>query len=57
MRALRILLPAFFGLGLWQLVVTGLEMRPFILPGPLLVAETLWVSRVLIAENAVITPG
>lgn len=40
---------------LWQAVVTLTGVPRFILPGPVLVAETLWTSRVLIAEHAVIT--
>ncbi len=40
---------------LWQALVTLTGLPRFILPGPGLVAETLWESRALIAENAVIT--
>ncbi len=43
------------GLALWQLVVTTTGVPRFILPGPMLVAETIWTSRALIAEHAVIT--
>lgn len=42
-------------LALWQGVVTLTGVPRFILPGPVLVAETLWTSRALIAEHAVIT--
>lgn len=42
-------------LGLWQALVTLAGLPPFILPGPLRVAEALWSSRALIAEHAVIT--
>jgi putative hydroxymethylpyrimidine transport system permease protein len=40
---------------LWQALVTFTGLPRFILPGPGLVAQTLWESRILIAENAVIT--
>lgn len=40
---------------LWQALVTLTDLPRFILPGPGLVAQTLWESRILIAENAVIT--
>ena len=44
-----------FGLVIWQAIVTFGAMPRFILPGPALVADTLWKSRVLISEHAVIT--
>ncbi|MHC0052517.1 ABC transporter permease [Actibacterium sp. D379-3] len=40
---------------LWQAAVTLGDLPPFILPGPLRVATTLWASRALIAEHALIT--
>ncbi|MBA85712.1 ABC transporter permease [Thalassobius sp. S69A] len=40
---------------IWQLVVWLGDMPRFILPGPALVAETLWTSRALIAQHAAIT--
>ena len=40
---------------LWQLLVWGTGLPRFILPGPMLVGETLWKSRALLAEHAVIT--
>ena len=46
---------AALAIALWQALVTVTGMPRFILPGPFLVAETLWTSRVLIAEHAVIT--
>ncbi|MEL6208653.1 MAG: ABC transporter permease [Pseudomonadota bacterium] len=56
MRAVLRLLPAALGLlVIWQAVVSLTGVTPFILPGPLKVAEALWASRALIAENAVIT--
>ncbi|MEO1291473.1 MAG: ABC transporter permease [Pseudomonadota bacterium] len=39
----------------WQAVVTLGDLPPFILPPPLAVAETLWSSRELIAEHALVT--
>ena len=46
-----------FGLGLliWQLAVTLTGVPKFILPGPGLVFATIWDSRALLAEHAVIT--
>ncbi len=46
---------AALAIALWQALVTVTGMPRFILPGPFLVAETLWTSRALIAEHAVIT--
>ena len=43
------------GLTIWQAVVWGTELPKFILPGPKLVAETIWTSRALLAEHAFIT--
>lgn len=42
-------------LGVWQAIVVLGDMPPFILPSPMRVAQTLWASRVVIAENAVVT--
>lgn len=46
---------AVLAITLWQAVVWLGDLPKFILPGPGLVAETLWKSRVLIAENALVT--
>lgn len=46
---------SLLGLAIWQTVVWVGDLPKFILPGPGLVAETLWKSRVLIAENALVT--
>ncbi|WP_272010497.1 ABC transporter permease [Roseovarius sp. ZX-A-9] len=54
-RNTAIFASTFFALALWQAVVTLGGMPPFILPGPLRVAETLWTSRQIIAENAWVT--
>ncbi|MEO1316986.1 MAG: ABC transporter permease [Pseudomonadota bacterium] len=56
MKVLWRALPAAVGmLVVWQAVVSLTGVTPFILPGPFKVAEELWSSRALIAENAVIT--
>ena len=39
----------------WQALVTGFALPRFILPGPGLVLETLWTSRALLAEHALVT--
>ncbi|SFO91553.1 ABC transporter permease [Tranquillimonas alkanivorans] len=54
-RALRITGVAVLAVLLWQALVTFTGLPRFILPGPLLVAETLWTSRALIAEHALVT--
>lgn len=46
---------ALLGIAIWQAIVTIGDLQKFILPGPGLVAETLWKSRVFILENAWIT--
>lgn len=48
---------AALALALWQGVVWLGDLPPFILPGPLRVADALWLNRVVIAENAVVTIG
>lgn len=44
-------------LAIWQAVVWLGDLPHFILPGPALVAEALWVNRAVIAANAVVTIG
>ncbi|MDC0738436.1 ABC transporter permease [Cognatishimia sp. SS12] len=46
---------ALLGIALWQLIVWLGDLPKFILPGPGLVAETLWKSRVTLFENALVT--
>ncbi|MZR13750.1 ABC transporter permease subunit [Maritimibacter sp. DP07] len=53
--ARTLLISAFLGLALWQAVVMITGLPRFILPGPALVAETMWKSRALLAENALVT--
>ena len=40
---------------LWQVVIWTTGVARFILPPPMLVAQTIWESRALLAEHAVIT--
>ncbi len=54
-RALAVAASAGLALGLWQALVVLAGLPPFILPGPVRVAEALWTSRALIAEHAAIT--
>jgi putative hydroxymethylpyrimidine transport system permease protein len=49
------LLATALALAVWQAVVWIGDMRPFILPGPARVAEALWVNRVALASNALVT--
>lgn len=42
-------------LALWQVVIWSTGVARFILPPPALVAQTIWESRALLAEHAVIT--
>ena len=49
------ILSAIFGIAVWQLVVSATGLPRFILPGPSLVGETIWESRALIIEHALIT--
>lgn len=52
MRALAVTLAALLA---WQALVSLAALPPFILPGPLRVAEALWTNRALIAANALVT--
>ncbi|MAY33871.1 MAG: ABC transporter permease [Rhodovulum sp.] len=49
------ILSALLGVAVWQAVVWATGLPRFILPGPGLVATTIWKSRALIAEHALIT--
>ena len=56
MIALRNILVSILGfLIVWQGVVWAADLKPFILPGPLRVAEAMWQSRETIATNAMVT--
>ncbi len=48
---------ALLALAIWQGAVWATGLPRFILPGPLLVAETIWKSRALLAEHALVTIG
>jgi putative hydroxymethylpyrimidine transport system permease protein len=52
---MRALASALVALLLWQGLVVAADLPPFILPGPVRVAEALWVNRALIASNALVT--
>lgn len=54
---LRALLPVVAGLALWQGIVTGFALPPYILPGPDRVARAFWANRALIGGHALITLG
>lgn len=54
-RALRLSGIALLALLGWQGIVTLAELPRFILPGPRAVFATLWTSRALIAEHALVT--
>ena len=53
------IIKAVFSVGLavtgWHALVVLADLPRFILPGPFLVAETLWKQRLLIGEHALIT--
>lgn len=49
------ILSALLGVAVWQAVVWATGLPRFILPDPGLVATTIWKSRALIAEHALIT--
>ncbi|SDE15728.1 ABC transporter permease [Limimaricola pyoseonensis] len=54
-RAASLLGAGLLGLAAWQALVTLGDLPRFILPGPGLVLSTLWSSRALIAEHALVT--
>ena len=54
-RAWPILGALAMALALWQALVTFGDLPRFILPGPGAVISTLWTSRAIIAENALVT--
>lgn len=54
-RGTAALASALVALATWQAVIILTGVPRFILPGPLLVAETLWSSRALIAHHTLIT--
>ncbi|HEY9038748.1 MAG TPA: ABC transporter permease [Roseovarius sp.] len=54
-RAGSIIASALVALAAWQALILLTGVPRFILPGPALVAKTLWTSRALIAHHTVIT--
>jgi len=54
-RVLQPAAAAVLALGLWQALVMLADLPAFILPGPVRVAEALWVNRALILQNALVT--
>ncbi len=54
-RAGSIIASALVALAAWQALILLTGVPRFILPGPALVAETLWTSRALIAHHTMIT--
>ncbi len=55
MKLRDILLAVLAGLGLWQALVLITDAPHFILPSPWRVAQAVYKSRAIIAENAVVT--
>jgi putative hydroxymethylpyrimidine transport system permease protein len=55
MRKLDFLLAILLGLGIWQALVVVTGAPHFILPSPWRVAKAAYFSRLLIAENALVT--
>ncbi len=49
------LLPLAAALGAWHGLVWATGVPPFILPGPLAVAEAVWTGRAILAQNALVT--
>ena len=56
-RGLNSLATAVAGLLAWQALVVLGDLPPFILPGPMRVAEALWANALLIAGHAAVTMG
>ena len=54
MTVLRMLVPVLLGLALWQAVILVWDVPPFILPGPVRVAGTLWDARTLMEDRPVV---
>ncbi|MEY8841869.1 ABC transporter permease [Cribrihabitans sp. XS_ASV171] len=55
MKAFPALAATVFALLAWQAVVSFTGLPRFILPGPVLVAETWWTNRAVIAEHTLTT--
>ncbi|MBO9407042.1 ABC transporter permease [Shimia sp. R9_1] len=55
MKILPAVAATLFALAVWQTIVSLTELPRFILPGPMLVAETWWTNRAVIAEHTLVT--
>ncbi|MEX0286260.1 MAG: ABC transporter permease [Paracoccaceae bacterium] len=55
MKLVAPLAATVFAVLLWQAIVTLTGLPKFILPGPVLVAETWWQNRSVIAEHTLVT--
>ncbi len=53
--ARALLVSGLLGPALWQAAVWATGLPRFILPDPSLVADTMWNSRALLAEHALVT--
>lgn len=56
-RCALVLAATACGIAGWEALVVWTDLPRFILPGPGLVGKTLWASRALIAEHALVTLG
>jgi putative hydroxymethylpyrimidine transport system permease protein len=54
-KTFHIITSALLAITVWQIIVSVYDLPKFILPGPLLVAKTMWTSRVIIFDNALVT--
>ncbi len=55
MSVLRPLIVAAGIVAMWALIVVATDQKPFILPAPWLVAETIWARAATLADNAWVT--
>ncbi|MBO9474036.1 ABC transporter permease [Shimia sp. R10_1] len=55
MKIFPALAATVFAVAIWQLIVSITDLPRFILPGPLLVAETWWTNLAVIAEHTLVT--
>ncbi|MDA5558598.1 ABC transporter permease [Shimia sp. MMG029] len=55
MKIIPALAATVFAVAIWQLIVSLTDLPRFILPGPLLVAETWWTNLAVIAEHTLVT--
>ena len=55
MKYAPVVAATLFALLVWQIIVSATGLPKFILPGPMLVAETWWDNRAIIAEHTLTT--